>query len=349
MHDGGPHPMDELSAHLDRGWELAMRGELAGARISAEQCLGLDEESPEAHNLMGYVLAAEGRSEEALSHYERALEIDETYLEVMLNAAEVLLTSLNRPEEALRLLREALELCESEEERADTLLVMLDASVQAGRLDEVEALAADLPEGPFENPDLDVQVGRVHLDLGDPERALRHLERALQRDPANPDAHYFLGLLRLARNEPVAALQSLIRSRELDAASPPPPWSLPRERFEAVTADALHRLPKELSARLEGAAIVVTGLPGVEVVADGVDPRLPVLVDRVDDAGRVERMFVYQRNVERGAGGALGVSEEVLRCVEEELRAVLEDDEEPDGEPPTDPESVNPPRTEPSR
>ncbi len=332
MHGDGHHPMDEMSAHLDRGWELAMRGELAAARLSAEQCLGLDEESPEAHNLMGYVLAAEGRSEEALSHYERALELDETYLEVMLNAAEVLLTSLGRPEEALRVLRDALELCESEDERADTLLVTLDAAVQAGRLAEAEAIAAELPGGPFENPELDVQIGRVHMDLGDLDRASEHLQRALRAAPSDPDAHYFHGVVLLAKGEEEAALQALVRSRELDASAPRPPWGLPRERFEAMTAEALTRLPSELSARLDGAAVIVTDLPGVEVVVDGVDPRLPVLVDRVGADGRVERLFVYQRNVERGAGSAMSVSEEIVRCLEEELRAFFEDEETSDSE-----------------
>ena len=60
-------PMDQFAAHLDRGWDLVSRGDLAGALLSAEKTVELDAQSPEAHNLMGYVLAAEGRAHEALA------------------------------------------------------------------------------------------------------------------------------------------------------------------------------------------------------------------------------------------------------------------------------------------
>src|SRR5262249_61572725 len=35
-------PMDQFSAHLDRGWDLIHRGDLAGAQRSAEKSLELD-------------------------------------------------------------------------------------------------------------------------------------------------------------------------------------------------------------------------------------------------------------------------------------------------------------------
>ena len=318
-------PMDELSAHLDRGWDLVQRGELSAARLAAEQGLALDEESPEAHNLMGYVLAAEGHVEESLEHYRRAIELDETFLEAMLNVAELLLGPLAQPEEALQVLEEALELCETDDERADTLLAMVEANLQMGRPKEADALVAQLPRGPFESPELQVQVGRVYFDRGHFERAREHLSQALERAPALADAHYYLGMVERMVGHDVEAMVAMLRARELDAQGPPWPWSQPREQFEAVVAEVLRRLPARLAPHLEGTAVVVTDLPGAEVVAEGVDPRIPVMADRIDNDGHIDKLFVYQRNIERYANGRADVPEVLLDAVTDEVTAAAED------------------------
>ena len=49
--------MDQFSAHLDRGWDLVQRGDPMGAEQSARRALELDNQSPEAYNLLGYVAA----------------------------------------------------------------------------------------------------------------------------------------------------------------------------------------------------------------------------------------------------------------------------------------------------
>ena len=92
---GTPHrPMDQFTAHLDRGWDLVARGDYAGALLSAQKGMELDGESPEVHNLMGFIQAAEGNAEDALEHYRQAVELDDTFVEAMLNAAEVLIHPL---------------------------------------------------------------------------------------------------------------------------------------------------------------------------------------------------------------------------------------------------------------
>src|ERR1051325_7775988 len=87
-------PMDQFSAHLDRGWDLIHRGDYAGAQRSAEKSLELDAESPEAYNLLGYVSAAQGDTESALEHYWHAIALDDSFVEAMLNAAELLIHPL---------------------------------------------------------------------------------------------------------------------------------------------------------------------------------------------------------------------------------------------------------------
>ena len=83
-----PHPgMDQFTAHLDRGWDLVHRGDLRGAQLSAEKSLEVDPQAPEAHNLLGYVKAAQGQAEDALELYRTAIALDDTFVEAMLNAA----------------------------------------------------------------------------------------------------------------------------------------------------------------------------------------------------------------------------------------------------------------------
>src|SRR5690606_4645327 len=88
-----PH-MDQFTAHLDRGWDLAQRGDALGAEDSARRAMALEGDSPEPHNLMGYTRALRGDAEEALELYQQAIALDETFLEAILNAAEVCLHPL---------------------------------------------------------------------------------------------------------------------------------------------------------------------------------------------------------------------------------------------------------------
>ena len=91
--------MDQFSAHLDRGWDLVQRGDPRGAEVSARRALEIDSQSPEAYNLLGYVAALKGEYEEAIDHYRQAIALDDTYLEAMLNAAEVYIHPLGEFDE----------------------------------------------------------------------------------------------------------------------------------------------------------------------------------------------------------------------------------------------------------
>ncbi|HJL15228.1 MAG TPA: tetratricopeptide repeat protein [Sandaracinaceae bacterium LLY-WYZ-13_1] len=320
-------PMSQLSAHLDRGWDLVARGDLAGARLSAEKSLELDEESPEAHNLAAYVLQAEGRPEEALEHYRQALDLDESYVDAMLNAADVLIHPLQDFDGALTLIREALEWLGEDEidERTDAMLLELDVHLHRGDREAAAQLVRQLPDGPFDNPALLLQVGRAHLDVGDVERAEPLLDEAIEQGPPNADAHYYRALAYEIRGDAQGTLLSFLQARELDATTPPPPWSLPPEQFERRVQSALRQLSAPLSKALEGALVVITDQPGAEVVADGLDPRMPVLLDAMSETSppTVGRLFVYRRNVERVAVGLLEVEAEVVRALETELGATL--------------------------
>lgn len=328
QHDGF---MDRLTAHLDRGWELVTQGDLSGAMASAEQTLELDGDSPDAHNLIGYIHAANGNLDLALEHYRQAIDLDEHYLEAMLNAAELLIHPLGSFDEAIRTLDLALESCQTADEIADASVLKVDALLQQGDRAAAAELLLGLPAGPFDNPQLDFLIGRAHFELDQLEPAAVLLERAAERPDASPDVMYYLGLLRDREGRQGEASLAFLKTRHLDGQLPVPPWAVPHGRFEKIVQAALRELPDELANRLEGNLIMVTDLPGIEIVAEGVDPRTPLLLDEMstqeDDQHR--RLFIYQRNIERLIRHPLELQEDVREILSRELEAHFKRPTEP--------------------
>lgn len=319
-------PVDQIAAHLDRGWDLVSHGDLAGAMRSAQRTLEIADESPEAHNLMGYVLAAEGDPEKALEHYRRAIDIEETFVEAMLNAAEVLVHSMHDAESAIGMIDEALEYCEADDEIADALVLKADALSHLDRREAALRVLDEVPEGPFETAQTDLQVGRMLLDLGEVDGAERRIRRALEQDPKLADGHYGLGLIFEARKQPREATVALLTARDLLLQMPLPSWSLVRPEFESRVRSAMETLPKPVLDRVEDALVVVADLPGLEAVADGVDPHAPILLDNFENPKKgesVKRVFIYQRNIENMAGGLGAIEETIVRSLSSELAALF--------------------------
>jgi tetratricopeptide (TPR) repeat protein len=319
-------PMDQFSAHLDRGWDLIHRGDLTGAQRSAEKSLEVDSESPEAHNLLGYVSAALGNHEGALDHYRQAIALDDSFVEAMLNAAEVLIHPAHDFGAAIDLIDDALEWAEGDDEVADALLLKFDAYMHQGDRDAAKKVLRTLPEGPFESPRLDFLVGRAYFELGELEQAKVCLVRAVEREPEAADIHYYMGLLLDAQGTHEGATLAFLRCRELDSGAARPEWGLSQGQFERQLRRAIERLVQQQRDVLNGALVVVSDLPGAEVVADGVDPRAAVLLDALGDrdaAPSAGRAFVYQRNVERMCEGPPKLEDELLRLLEAEIEATF--------------------------
>jgi Flp pilus assembly protein TadD len=319
-------PMDQFSAHLDRGWDLIHRGDLPGAQRSAEKSLELDAESPEAYNLLGYVHAALGEHEAALDAYRQAIALDESFVEAMLNAAEVLIHPLHEFDAAISLVDEALEWTEGDDEVADALLLKFDAYMHQGNRDSAHKVLSTLPDGPFESARLDFLVGRAHFESGELEPARRFLSSAAEREPDSPDTHYYMGLLLDALGDNDAATVEFLRCRELDGGAPRPHWCMSPNQFERCVRRAIEALGDTARSVLDGALVVVSDVPGAEVVADGVDPRAALLLDALserDAPPRARRVFVYQRNAERLVDAPAKLEDELVRLLQAEIEATF--------------------------
>ncbi len=320
---------DQLSAHLDRAWDLVSRGDLPGAMRSAEKSLELDGESPEVHNLLGYVSAMEGRGEEALEHYEKAIELDDSFVEAMLNAAETCIQPLEEWDQAIRYIEGALEWIAEDEELADALLLEVEAYFGKKDLEGARAVLGRVPKGPYTNPALTFALGRAYFDLGMPEQAGPLLETALSADPSQSDAAYYLALVLEGKGDRRGASVAFLQSRDAELRRSPKLERVPGAEFEKRVRTALGKIPPESQKVLEGALVLVGDMPGAEVVAEGIDPRIPMLLDDITRAPelRVGRLFVYQRNVERTLPqpSLLAIEEAIVKFLAEEIEFLKKD------------------------
>ena len=302
------------STELTRVWDLVEEGNLEEARAAAEAAIAADD-SPEAHHAMGYVLSLEGELDEALVHYDEAIAADEEFFEALLNAANLRL-QLGDVHGAVHDASHALDTAEGADEVACALLALIDANDAVSRDEEVRALVAELPEGPFESPALALEVGAMKLDHGDREEAREHIVPAAASLVGDPEAQYLLGRLREADGDRKGSTAAYLTARRLLLRAPRPSWAESKEHFEKRVYAALESLPEGLVEHVEGALVLVEEVPGVEIVSEGFDPYAPVLVDRID-LGKGEtlvRVLVYQRNVEHGLV-SLAATDPLLRAM----------------------------------
>lgn len=326
-----PHAvsMDRLNAHLDRGWDLLQKGDTRGARSSARRALEIEPDSPDAHNLLGHAAERDGEIDEALEHYRQAMALDDGFIDPMLAAAELLLHPLAQYAEAVDLCDEILSFAEAPDDIADALLLKFDAMLGLDAPDaELRRVLAALPEGPFESPAVLYHAGRAWFELGDLDAAEGLLQKALADDARNPDGHYYLGLVREQRGDWRGATVAFLESRELDLHQPRAPWALARAEFHKTLVKALDKVPPEEAAPLDGALVLSADVPAMELVADGVDPRQPVLIEGLGPGGApsvpggLVRMFVYQHNVERLVASLDDLEDELVAQIQDELERV---------------------------
>ncbi len=311
---------------LDRGWFLAEQSDWEAAAQAAKQVLADDSQSPEALHLLGYAMALSGEHDEALALYERSIALDDSFVEALLNAAELCNFPLLDFEKALQLCERALPLVENDEELTDALLLKFDALIGLEQTQEATELCKTLPKGPYANPEHELLIGRAFFELKDYVQAEAHLRDAEARDSTNADAPYYLGMILDEKGDARDATQAFLRSRVLDLNEEPAPWSLSPEQWQQVVGRAIASLSPHLRSALDPAEVYLAECPGVEVVAEGADPRAPVLVDVLDVSTPLLRAFLYKRNIERLAGSGERLESEIKASLERELAAAAFDE-----------------------
>lgn len=329
--------MDQVSAHLDRGWELMSKGDFLGASISAAKVLELDPDSPEGYVLRGALAWAGGDPDEAMESFEEAMGLDPDYPEPILYAAEVAAQNPERVEEALRLCNQALETINPVEEKSFYLDVGLLKAELLNIMSQDEACELTLNDLLAVDPDSAMhtgRIGRLYYDLLKYEQARQWLTVSLSIQET-ADTHYYLGAMAERDGDFHKAISHNLKVRELDLKEPSPRWILSADLFRSSCMEALHRLPESLLPHVKKERLVFTDSPSVEVLAEGADPRVQVgfcgvssLEADTGNPARLDYVFVYKLNIERSCHAPEDVTERFVEVLARDLSLFLGIDSE---------------------
>ena len=153
--------------HSNLGRVYYAAGDVARAKAALARAVELEPDhvrTSDAHNLLGIIAQREGRLEEAVRHYERAIALNARPAAAYTNLASVL-QELGRPEDARHMLEAAL------------------------RMDPTQPIAH-------------MNLGNLAFAAGDLAAAERAYAQAIALDPDYAPAHRNLGRLYLAQRRP---------------------------------------------------------------------------------------------------------------------------------------------------
>jgi Flp pilus assembly protein TadD len=75
----------QANAEYAQGVSALQRGDLAAARAAFEKVLHLVPNNPEAHNSLGWVLLAQGQTDDAIFHFRAALRAKPAFAQAHIN------------------------------------------------------------------------------------------------------------------------------------------------------------------------------------------------------------------------------------------------------------------------
>jgi putative PEP-CTERM system TPR-repeat lipoprotein len=159
-------------------------GRLDSARTRLQALLAANPNNQRARLWLGDVNAVKGDSGAALEAYQQVLQADPSHAEALNNAAYLLATQINRPDEALKYAEKAHELAPNDPDYVDTLgWILYQKGLYTLAVKHFEQAASQK-----RNP-----VWRYHLAMacakaGDGKRARAELQAALQENPRLPEA-----------------------------------------------------------------------------------------------------------------------------------------------------------------
>lgn len=188
-----------------------------------------------------------------------------------------------------------------------------------------------------------LRLSRLWLDLGSAEGALPLLRAAVERFPNNADAWHLVSESEFLAGDARAACHAALRVYRLDAQGQPPKWlpspaQLHRKVVHILSTCTDDNL-RELGQRRAALVLLVHDVPSLELVLEGVDPRVPAVAlatrgghhdahhdvhhdpenpgeDRIPE---LTGLAVYRRNLMRLSRSAEQFDQELRFAVLEEL------------------------------
>jgi tetratricopeptide (TPR) repeat protein len=177
-------------AHNNLGAVLARRGRIDEAMAHYQRALEIKPDYADAHNNLGAVLTRRGRIDEAIAHYRRALEIKPDYAEAHYNFG-ITLRGRGRIDEAIDHYQRALEI---KPDYADAHNNLGLALAGRGRIDEAITHYRKALEIKPDYAEAHINLGAALARRGRIDEAIAHFQKALEIKPDYAEAHINLGI-----------------------------------------------------------------------------------------------------------------------------------------------------------
>ncbi len=200
------------TAHNNLGYVLAAQGRTTEAIEHYQKALKIDPDCAESDNNLGTVFLNQGRLDKALEYYRQALAIDPNFAEAQNNLG-ILLTKQGKTTEAIEHYRKAIELNPNRAEFYNNLGNLLGTQ---GRSNEAIALFQKALEVEPDFAKVHYNLANIAFAQGQWEEAIEHYQQALKQMPDSTHARYQLGLALQCRGKYAAAIAQFQKVIELD-------------------------------------------------------------------------------------------------------------------------------------
>jgi protein O-mannosyl-transferase len=189
-------------AHDNLGNALIEQGRVEDAIAQYEKAIELGPNSATSCNNFGAALTECGRLDEAVIRLEKALKIRPDYADAHINLG-IALTRSGRTDEAIAHLNEALAINADSAQAHNNLGIALDDS---GRVDEAAAHYRKALEIKPDFADAHNNLGNALAGRGQLDEAIAHYEKSLRANPNRAEAHYNMGDALFGQGRPDAAI-----------------------------------------------------------------------------------------------------------------------------------------------
>ncbi len=126
----------------------------------------------------------------------------------------------------------------------------------------------------IDEPEVWAHVGDMYRVVGEHALAEHVYLTALTLDDECAEVHFGLGYLYEALGDDDRMIEAWLAVRDLDLSDPPATLELSDHEWEKTVRRTLAELPLELQVRLAEVTVEIAPVPPVELIAEGVHPRL---------------------------------------------------------------------------
>ena len=203
------HTSGNYIAHNNLGLALLQEGDVDEAISHYQKALQINSDYAELHYNFGIALLQNGDVDEAIAQYQTALQIKPGYAEAHINLGIALLQKGN-VDEAITHFQTALQI---KPDYAEAYINLGIALLQKGGVDEAIAQYQKALEINTDYADAHYNLGNILCQKGRVDEAIAHYQKALQINPDDAEVHNNLGLALLQKgnvDEAIAQYQKAL-------------------------------------------------------------------------------------------------------------------------------------------